>query len=875
MTSALIQEVVDRGGDIDATQAQFSHLHNRLADALRAYLAREPGVGFGDVAVLLRQALLRSHLQAGGTAEEMAAATVEVPYGVPWPTDEQWNQFGLRVAPVGVGRVQLFPSRWSPDWLPVADAEAVEEATSERERRADLRIPIDGAARAFLPKEFVFYQTPGQREAVRSVFLTPYGSSVVVNLPTGTGKTLAFQLPALRHRADGGLVLVVVPTIALARDQETRFRELLPEAERDVVLAYHTGLSPEQRRTLRQGVAVGGIPILFTSPEAALGVLRNPLHQAARSGRLRIFAIDEAHVVAQWGESFRPDFQALAGLRVDLADAARANGHKAFRTLLLSATLNDEAVETLARLFPSIPSIEEGSTSRPVEIVSEVSLRPEPAYLVAASESAEQQSSRVLEAIRFLPRPLLLYTTLRADAPEWARKFRGLGLERVRVVVGGDMSTEVGESTLRDWRDGRVDIVVATSAFGLGMDHADVRSVAHACLPESVDRYYQEVGRSGRDGRASVGLMVWQPKDLKTAKRLAEETIIGEERAFERWQSLWNHPRRRTIGDLQLVPIDAVPPGYTVSSENNVQWNRRTLGLMVSAGLIEYAAPPAPSIEQNEDESDEAFTLRWRNEIAQYDGLAGLRVLSFDHQNQAAFEGRVSGIRATRIAADKAAFSRTVELTALKRPLQELLSETYRLPNWGVEVAISQLSCPVTRRRRIPVHPSNSPPLATFQHAVEVETEALRGAVSKARAEPSRIAWIAYEQSSDPNSTRKLRESVRALLERLAKEGVVEFSARADWGIDWRRLAEYAPTGFVVTGESVSDPLEPPRIWGRATVLSSDATAADVGEAQLAPHPLHIVIAPRGVASPQHPTRPFFDSQSHVSIAAFVRSLDQ
>src|SRR5262249_29245097 len=154
--------------------------------------------------------------------------------------------------------------------------------------------------------------------------------------------------------AEGGLTVVVVPTVALALDQEERFRNLLRDHEQGrrwsgLSLAYHGGLDSEAKNGIRDGIRNGSLPIVFVSAEAAVGALRGPLFDAARQGRLRTFAIDEAHVVSQWGQSFRPEFQSIAGLREALLAVCPEGA--AFRTLLLSATLTAESFETLRELF--------------------------------------------------------------------------------------------------------------------------------------------------------------------------------------------------------------------------------------------------------------------------------------------------------------------------------------------------------------------------------------------------------------------------------------------------------------------------------------------------------------------------------------------
>ena len=187
-------------------------------------------------------------------------------------------------------------------------------------------------------------------------------------------------------------------------------------------------LPQRAKRRVEEGnprdIRKGAIPILFTSPEAALGILRGPLFDAAQQGRLRFFVMDEAHVVSQWGQQFRPEFQSIAGLRESLLEACPADGR--FRTLLLTGTLAPESLQTLQQLFGG----------EECQIVAEPFLRCEPGFLVDCANSEEQRHQRVLEAIRHLPRPIILYTTLRDHAFEWLSILQSSGFRRVRLVRG-------------------------------------------------------------------------------------------------------------------------------------------------------------------------------------------------------------------------------------------------------------------------------------------------------------------------------------------------------------------------------------------------------------------------------------------------------
>jgi hypothetical protein len=176
---------------------------------------------------------------------------------------------------------------------------------------------------------------------------------------------------------------------------------------------------------------------------------------------------------------------------------------------------------------------------------------------------------------------------------------------------------------MRAWQADEIDLVVATSAFGLGVDKADVRAVIHACLPEHVDRYYQEVGRGGRDGRACVSLLLPAPDDFETARRLNRKTLISteednENKGFERWKAMY--ARREELGDgRDRVPLTAVPEygfGQFENNAANVAWNLRTLALLARAGVIELDAQPPPGREAFMDDSGAIDEERLRAELS-------------------------------------------------------------------------------------------------------------------------------------------------------------------------------------------------------------------------------------------------------------------
>ena len=161
------------------------------------------------------------------------------------------------------------------------------------------------------------------------------------------------------------------------------------------------------------------------------------------------------------------------------------------------------------------------------------------------------------------------------------------------------------------WADNHLDVIVATSAFGVGIDKRDVRSVIHATVPETVDRFYQEVGRGGRDGCSSASLLVYSDVDRELADRLAAPSLISDELAFERWSAMRELAvPLNEMGTLLELDLDAVPERLHQQSDYNAAWNMRTLIMMARAKMLDLGSRPPEVIARSEKETDEDFDLR-------------------------------------------------------------------------------------------------------------------------------------------------------------------------------------------------------------------------------------------------------------------------
>lgn len=627
---------------------------NRLSAAFAAAMTSPPtNVGAPDLAVLLRQALRSNDAvridDAQAHADGWAASWLRVPKHRAFGDRFDWAAFGLVVLEEDADAFRIAAEPWRPRWLQSEAVKAVDhDAVAEHQCRSDESVAGDPFLSAIDPS-ITRYKTPGQRSAVRSALALPAGATLVVNLPTGAGKTLA-MLAAAETAARGMTSVLVVPTVALALDHERRYAAYHPDAP---PTAYHGGLTAAAKTAFIQRLHQGEQRVIFTNPEAVVTSLARPLSIAARGGRLALLAIDEAHVVGAWGDGFRPHFHSLAGLRTHLLHETLEQGHPEFKTILATATLTEDTLSLLQALF--------GKPGPFLHVAAPV-VRPEPSFWRTTELDTSARNARLLEAVRHLPRPAIVYTTLRQEqnAPPGALTPRRLatlleaeGFKRL-ALVDGDSSTDHRERVLRGLRQevdapAQFDLVVATSAFGLGIDIPDIRAVVHACVPESLDRYYQEVGRGGRDGGASLSLVISSTDDERVAERLASPTYLTPGRARERWEAMLD-AGVHLDGDTYRLPLTAVSGRVKQNSEYNEKWNLLTISLMARVGAVEW---------------DYSFVTETGEEAAppEQRGWMTVRLIQGDHGSDTFWGTRFEQTREAMVARSR------VGLTHLRRAL--------------------------------------------------------------------------------------------------------------------------------------------------------------------------------------------------------------
>jgi ATP-dependent DNA helicase RecQ len=334
---------------------------------------------------------------------------------------------------------------------------------------------------------------PGQEEILSAIL---DGEDVLAVMPTGSGKSLLFQLPPIVRE---GLTLVVSPLIALMRDQVAQLRELGIEAA-----ALNSSTEPDERRRIARGLKDGTLRLLYIAPER---LLRDDVIAYLKGFAIGCLAIDEAHCVSQWGHDFRPEYLRLR----EIVDALGG-----LQTLAVTATADAPTRGEIAdKLFVRKPRIFVRSFDRPNLFLA---MRPK--------TSATRQLIERLEAHK--GESGIIYCASRRRTEELAAELCGAGRRALPYHAGLDHAVRSANQDAFLREDGCV--VCATIAFGMGIDKPDVRFVFHADMPSSIEGYYQEIGRAGRDGLPADTFTLYGAGDIELRRRQIAENGAPEER---------------------------------------------------------------------------------------------------------------------------------------------------------------------------------------------------------------------------------------------------------------------------------------------------------------------------------------------------------
>ncbi len=332
-----------------------------------------------------------------------------------------------------------------------------------------------------------------QGEIVRHV---AEGNDALVLMPTGGGKSLCYQLPALLR---DGVAIVVSPLIALMQDQVDALRQLGVRAA-----CLNSTLDAAAAQAVERDLLAGGLDLLYVAPERLLTARFLSLLERAP---LALFAIDEAHCVSQWGHDFRPEYRELTILHERWPQVPR---------IALTATADPPTQREIAERL----QLQDAR-----RFVSSFD-RPNIRYTVVQKENAKRQLLDFLEPHR--GESGIVYCLSRRKVEETAGFLAGHGIDAVPYHAGMDASLRIANQ--HRFLRGEGVVVVATIAFGMGIDKPDVRFVAHIDLPKSIEGYYQETGRAGRDGESAEAWMCYGLGDLVLLRQMIEQSESGPER---------------------------------------------------------------------------------------------------------------------------------------------------------------------------------------------------------------------------------------------------------------------------------------------------------------------------------------------------------
>ena len=344
----------------------------------------------------------------------------------------------------------------------------------------------------------------GQRAIIGSVLA---GRDTLAILPTGGGKSLCFQLPAV---TGGGLVIVVSPLISLMRDQVAGLRALgIPSG------CIHSGQDTADKRAVFAALEAGGPFVLYISPERAQ---KDGFARWLQARRPLLFAIDEAHCVSQWGHDFRPDYQRLERLRELRPEVP---------ILALTATATPQVVEDI------IAALHLRDPGRHIHGF----YRPNLYYQVVRPRGEELKAAYLAQALRQTPGGrVLVYCGTRKATEEVAAQLEGQfpGVGHYHAGLPAEERTRIQD----DFAAGRLRILTATNAFGMGIDHPDIRLIVHYQMPGTLEATYQEMGRAGRDGAPATCLLLYAPKDRSLQTFFIRQSGAPPAVIRKRWEAL-------------------------------------------------------------------------------------------------------------------------------------------------------------------------------------------------------------------------------------------------------------------------------------------------------------------------------------------------
>lgn len=388
-----------------------------------------------------------------------------------------------------------------------------------------------------------------QKEIIESIYA---GKDTLGLMPTGGGKSVTFQVPALMKP---GVCLVITPLIALMKDQVANLRKRNIKAT-----AVYSGMTRHEIITALENCIFGDYKFLYISPERLSSDL---FLSKLKDMQVSFITVDEAHCISQWGYDFRPSYLQIGQIRHLLPDIP---------ILALTATATEEVVKDI-----------QGQLGFRQENVFRMSFeRKNLAYVVRKTEDKHKELIHILKK---LPGCAIVYTRNRKGTKEIAGLLNEEGVTAVFYHAGLDSLTR--DERQKAWQENKIRVMVATNAFGMGIDKPDVRCVIHMDMPDSPEAYFQEAGRGGRDGKKAYAILLYNKKDKAILKRRIAETFPDKPFIREVYEHL-AYFYQLAMGDGQGITREFDLDKFCCTFRHFPVPTESALSILTKAGYIEY-----------------------------------------------------------------------------------------------------------------------------------------------------------------------------------------------------------------------------------------------------------------------------------------------
>jgi ATP-dependent DNA helicase RecQ len=439
---------------------------------------------------------------------------------------------------------------------------------------------------------------PGQEEVIRSVL---DGRDTLAIMPTGAGKSLCYQLPALQL---GGLTLVVSPLISLMKDQSDKLRESGIAA-----VALHSGLSAADERQAIRDIDSGESRFLFLTPERLSKSDFVDMLSEHGKPEVQLIVIDEAHCISQWGHDFRPAF-------VEMLQSIKALGRPP--VLALTATATPAVVEDILRELDM----------KDAQVINTGVYRDNLVFAVEQLTNPKEKRTRLFERIQALEGTGIVYCSTVAECNAVHAELIEAGIQAERY--NGKMSASERTAAQDAFMHNQCRVMVATNAFGMGIDKPDIRFVIHHQMPGSVEAYYQEAGRAGRDGGEAHCILLFELKD----KQVQQFFLSGRYPSVEtltRCADALRKFARENERNVISTPIDMLHESLPDIGANKL---RTVLSVLQDIGMLRRTRKGSVTVLDNNAPPDMQEAAQRFTEMAAHDREVLERMISYAQSGQ-------------------------------------------------------------------------------------------------------------------------------------------------------------------------------------------------------------------------------------------------